>query len=179
MLLYSHMFQKMPAARRLFIRGDIEKTALRFLDMFGFLIRQVKNPNQMGLIKTLQGLGKRHAGWGVQTEYFEPMLNSLHASLSDHFKHTYTVRVKFCMEQLFTCAANVMTGKDLYSIFSQRYSNIKKLNFLQSLEECLSDETGLEYLERFLIQSFCAELVYFHRTYKKFRGLIVRICIRI
>ncbi len=40
------MFQKIPLARRLFIRGEIDMQALKFLDMFGFLIRQVKDPDQ-------------------------------------------------------------------------------------------------------------------------------------
>ena len=122
LLLYCHMFQKIPSARRLFIRGEIDEQALKFLDMFGYLIRQLKDyESQNTLIKTLTSLGKRHNDWGVRYEYFEPMLNSLHSALSDHFKHTYTVRVKFCMEQIFCSAANIMTQQDMYNIFKQRY----------------------------------------------------------
>ena len=130
LLLYCHMFQKIPAARRLFIRGEIDEQALKFLDMFGYLIRQLKDYESVTtLIKTLQSLGKRHKDWGVRHEYFEPMLNSLHSALSDHFKHTYTVRVKFSMEQIFTSAANIMTGQDLHQIFTNRYAG-KNLFFL-------------------------------------------------
>jgi hemoglobin-like flavoprotein len=172
LLLYSHMFQKIPSARRLFVKGEIDKQALKFLDMFGFLIRQLKDPDQESLLNTLQGLGRRHGSWGVRMEYFQPMMLSLHSALSDHFQHTYTVRVKFCMEQLFSSAANVMTGQDLNSIFSTRYANIRSLAFLTSLEDCLSDEIGLEYLERFLTQSFCGELIEFHHMYKKYRGAL-------
>merc|ERR1712130_356083 len=173
LLLYCHMFQKIPAARRLFIRGEIDEQALKFLDMFGYLIRQLKDyESTTHLIKTLESLGKRHKDWGVRYEYFEPMLNSLHSALSDHFKHTYTVRVKFCMEQIFTSAANLMTGHDLNQIFMKRYAGMGHLAFLQSLEQCLADPTGKEYLDRFLVQSFCAELVSFEKHYKQYKGAI-------
>lgn len=173
LLLYCHMFQKIPAARRLFIRGEIDEQALKFLDMFGYLIRQLKDyESANSLIKTLQSLGGKHKAWGVRPEYFEPMLSSLHAALSDHFKHTYTVRVKFCMEQIFTSAANVMTGQDLNQIFTKRYAGMGHLQFLTSLEQCMADPTGKEYLERFLIQSFCAELVEFEKYYKQYKGAL-------
>eukprot|EP01083_Nonionella_stella_P089681 250301_1 len=173
LLLYCHMFQKIPAARRLFIRGEIDEQALKFLDMFGYLIRQLKDYESVTtLIKTLQSLGKRHKDWGVRFEYFEPMMSSLHAALSDHFKHTYTVRVKFCMEQIFTSAANIMTGQNVGAMFGNRYAGMGQLTFLQSLEACLADPTGKEYLERFLIQSFCAELVEFESYYKQYKGAL-------
>lgn len=58
LLLYCHMFQKIPSARRLFIRGEIDEQALKFLDMFGYLIRQLKDYESTNtLIKTLQSLG--------------------------------------------------------------------------------------------------------------------------
>ena len=46
------------------------------------------------------------------------------------------------------------------------------LAFLDSLEQCLADPTGKEYLERFLVQSFCAELVDFEKYYKQYKGAL-------
>ena len=46
------------------------------------------------------------------------------------------------------------------------------LVFLDSLEQCLADSTGKEYLERFLVQSFCAELVEFEKYYKDYKGAL-------
>jgi hypothetical protein len=166
------MFQKIALARRLFIKGEIDTQALKFLDMVGWLIRRLKSPETGTLIESLVSLGARHSSWGVKIEYFQPMLEALHAALSDHFKHTYTIRVKFCMEQIFAVSTNVMTGHDVGVVFRTRYVSSNHLRFLNSLEECLADPVGQEYLTRFLIQSFCGELVEFLNVYKQYRGAL-------
>ncbi|ETO21309.1 hypothetical protein RFI_15895, partial [Reticulomyxa filosa] len=89
-----------------------------------------------------------------------------------HFKHTYTVRVKYCLERIYICAARVMTGQEYDVLFQNRYASLLNATFLRSLPDCLEDSLGREYLFRFLVQSFSGDLISFYERFKDFRGAV-------
>lgn len=78
--LYAQMFQKMPKCRKLFLRGDIDQTAKRFLGMMQWLIHQMYNGNieSQDFWQPVIDMGKKHREWGVEYHHFLPMLQAFH-----------------------------------------------------------------------------------------------------
>ncbi|ETO19271.1 hypothetical protein RFI_17959 [Reticulomyxa filosa] len=75
--------KKIPLARRLFIRGNVDTQALKYLDMAGWLLRLLRKSDQASVLKSLQMLGIQHASWGIKTEYFLLFEECLHCALAD------------------------------------------------------------------------------------------------
>ncbi len=90
----------MPKARKFFLGGVIEENALKFLDMFGWLIRSL-NRKDVDMFSALDDLGKKHKEMGVTSEFFKPFLSVLHATLSEHFEMKYTIAGAFARAVFF------------------------------------------------------------------------------
>jgi len=168
--LYAQMFRKMPECRKIFLRGDIEKTSEKFLGMIGWLIDELYRQNSNVWAK-VKRLGKVHRSWGISYEHYLPMLEAFHLTFQEQFPKLYTLRVKFCIENLFMNAAKIMTEKDFITLFAERVQDLETLEFLDSLDACLAHSTGREYFERYLEQTFCAEYVSFLRSFDEFKQL--------
>jgi len=168
--LYAQMFRKMPECRKIFLRGDIEKTSEKFLGMMGWLIMELCSQN-INVWTKVKKLGKLHRSWGISYEHYLPMLEAFHLTFQEQFPKVYTLRIKFCIENLFMNAAKIMTEKDFVTLFAERVQDLETLEFLDSLDACLAHSTGREYFERYLEQTFCAEYVLFLRAFDEFKQL--------
>jgi len=168
--LYAQMFRKMPECRKIFLRGDIEKTSEKFLGMMGWLIMELTSQN-VNVWTKVKKLGKLHRSWGISYEHYLPMLEAFHLTFQEQFPKVYTLRIKFCIENLFMNAAKIMTEKDFVTLFAERVQDLETLEFLDSLDACLAHSTGREYFERYLEQTFCAEYVLFLRAFDEFKQL--------
>jgi len=168
--LYAQMFRKMPECRKIFLRGDIEKTSEKFLGMMGWLIMELHAANCEVWAK-VKKIGRLHAKWGINYEHYLPMLQAFHITFQEQFPKSYTLRIKFCIENLFMNAARIMTEKDFITLFAERVQDLETLEFLDSLDACLAHQTGREYFERYLEQTFCAEYVSFLRSFDEFKQL--------
>eukprot|EP01083_Nonionella_stella_P164945 547553_1 len=168
--LYAQMFRMMPQCRKIFLRGDIEKTSEKFFGMIGWLIMELHASNNEVWAKA-KVLGKAHKKWGISYEHYLPMLQAFHVTFQEQFPKLYTLRVKFCIENLFMNCAKIMTGKDFVTLFAERVQDLESLEFLDSLDACLAHKTGREYFERYLEQTFCAEYVSFLRAFDEFKQL--------
>lgn len=185
-LLFANLFKKQPLCRNLFADSDISKQSLRLLDMFGWLLRSlVKEKNQMR-IRTLKSLGDRHVKYGIKSEFFKPMLDSLSDALQEWFGTNYNSQTRIALTTLFQTACNQMmkqAGQRAPFIRMELNSpqeNNKSMNgatndgnnayrWLRSLDHCLADPMGFSELEKFCATIYSSELAEFHKAYRIYR----------
>mmetsp|Transcript_66048 Transcript_66048/g.105109 ORF Transcript_66048/g.105109 Transcript_66048/m.105109 type:complete len:424 (-) Transcript_66048:201-1472(-) len=165
--LYTNIFKLFPPARNLF-KKDIELQAKHFFGKFRWIILNLREPDTKRLMKSIKKLGKYHRGIGIKDEWYPVPLQALHQTLYDAVQDRYTSRIRFCFEQLYTVVANIMTDQDFESLSSEKISNF--LHSLGKLEDCLNDEEGIQYLELYMAQQFCVELILFYKDYRRFKN---------
>eukprot|EP00485_Elphidium_margaritaceum_P008621 CAMPEP_0202708164 /NCGR_PEP_ID=MMETSP1385-20130828/20424_1 /ASSEMBLY_ACC=CAM_ASM_000861 /TAXON_ID=933848 /ORGANISM="Elphidium margaritaceum" /LENGTH=363 /DNA_ID=CAMNT_0049367075 /DNA_START=84 /DNA_END=1172 /DNA_ORIENTATION=- len=195
-LLFANLFKKQPLCRNLFADSDITKQSLRLLDMFGWLLRSlIKEKNHMR-VRTLKSLGDRHVKYGIKTEFFRPMLDSLSDALQEWFGPSYNAQVRIALTTLFQSACNEMMKQagqrapfgrldaqassnggnmqqygDMHS--NQDSYGMKSYRWLRSIDHCLADPMGLSALEEFLSKTYQTQLVEFHKAYRIYRCCLV------
>jgi hemoglobin-like flavoprotein len=67
-LFYAHLFADDPSVRPLF-RGDMIQQGEHLMKMIGLAVSKLDEPDV--LIPALQGLGQRHAGYGVRDAHYD------------------------------------------------------------------------------------------------------------
>ena len=67
-LFYANLFEADPGVRGLF-RGDMIVQGERLMAMIGLAVAKLDDPDV--LIPALQGLGQRHAGYGVRDAHYD------------------------------------------------------------------------------------------------------------
>lgn len=82
------------------------------------------------------------------------------------------------MDEIFTLAAQIMTGEDLKKSIKlndilQSFANEDDIEFTKDLDQCLESTIGREYLYTFLQQTFCDEMVLFLQTIHKFKKQLI------
>jgi len=152
----------------------IEQTAIRYLQMMGWLIRHLVTDN-IDLCALLSKLGAYHQNMGIRINHYEPMLQAIHETFSYYFDHDYTIEVKYAFDEIFTLAAQMMTGCSLKQsshllALSEQFQG-DEIPFLKSLNVCLQSNIGKEYLYRYLQQTWCDEIVIFWKTLSRFKAL--------
>eukprot|EP01084_Bolivina_argentea_P216138 367209_1 len=90
--------------------NNIEKTSLKYLDMMGWLIRHLIT-DDIDLYALLIKLGLMHQQIGINITHFNPMLQSVHETFSYYFENEYNIEIKYAMDEIFSLAAQVMTGQ--------------------------------------------------------------------
>eukprot|EP01083_Nonionella_stella_P196695 723509_1 len=141
------------------VRGVREP--VRYLDMMGCLLRILAN-NEIDAAKTLRMIGCSH---DVDISYFSAMLNALHDTFCALLDKEYGVSLRYMLDVVFLHSVRIMRGETM----SDRWECLNGLRFLESLDECLFDEFGSQYLFHFLNQSYCKEISKFVLLYNKFK----------
>jgi hemoglobin-like flavoprotein len=104
-LFYSHLFAADPGLRPLF-KGDMQQQGDKLVQMIGAAVGKLDD--LPGLVPALQGLAKRHAGYGVQAAHYDKvgaaLLQTLDEGLGDEF--TPPVRAAWC--EVYGTIAEVM-----------------------------------------------------------------------
>eukprot|EP01084_Bolivina_argentea_P216139 367215_1 len=151
---------------------NIEKTSLKYLDMMGWLIRHLVT-DKIDLYVLLLKLGTVHQSLGVSIKHFAPMLQSMHDTFSYYFTTAYNIEVKYAMDEIFSLAAQVMTGEALkcnqyLNDITQQFQE-NQIPFLENLQVCLKSSIGREYLYRYLAQTWCDEISMFLKSLYRFK----------
>lgn len=152
----------------------IQSMSLKYLDMFGTLIRYLSqdiNSAYPLLIK----LGALHRNMGISIEHYGPMLRSLHETFSYYYPKRYNIQVKYAIDVLFTMAAQIMSQQQLNQTFylddvAKSSLNKNNMGFLQSLEQCLKSSMGKDYFYSYLQQTYCDEIVIYLQLIAKFHS---------
>jgi len=89
LLFYKRLFEIDPSLRPLF-RANIEEQGRKLMQMLSAAVHLLEDPDS--LIPVLEGLGRRHAGYGVRDEHYDTvgqaLLWTLNAALGDFFTPT-------------------------------------------------------------------------------------------
>eukprot|EP01084_Bolivina_argentea_P264399 447862_1 len=156
-------------------KKTIEQTSIQYLDMFGWLIRHLVTDN-IDLHALLTKLGAQHQRMGIKITHFTPMLQAMHDTFSYYFETKYTIEVKYAIDEIFSLAAQLMTGESL--AHSTHLMDITKqfqgddIPFLKNLNVCLDSSIGKEYLYRYLAQTWCDEIAVFIKSISRFKKLM-------
>lgn len=85
-LFYKNLFAAAPQLRPLF-KGDIDQQAAKLMQMISLAVGKLNEPEL--LLPTLQQLGKRHAGYGVEPAHYgivgAALIDTLQQGLGDRF----------------------------------------------------------------------------------------------
>eukprot|EP01083_Nonionella_stella_P058237 152600_1 len=161
--------------RNLHQSKTMKNATAKYLDMMGWLIRQLVS-NNIDLYHLLDKLGAFHRQIGIQIRHFPPMLAALHDTFAHYFKNNYNIEVKYAMDEIFSFTAQIMTGQNLNC--SSHLRDITKqfedahIPFLKNLNTCLTSSIGREYLFRYLSQTWCDEIVLFFKSLQRFKHLM-------
>eukprot|EP01084_Bolivina_argentea_P024027 44846_1 len=154
---------------------QIENMGLKFLDMLGWLIRHLVTDN-IDLHTLLVRLGIMHQSMGIKIDDFNPMLQAMHETFSYYFISAYNIQVKYSFDEIFSLAAQAMTGQDLkynsHLLQITEQFQEKEIPFLTNLKVCLTSTVGTEYLYKFLSQTWCDEIVIFLQALCRFKNVM-------
>eukprot|EP01084_Bolivina_argentea_P175980 304615_1 len=151
---------------------SVEETSLKFLDMMGWLLRQLIT-DKINFYDLLTKLGIYHTQMGFSLQHFDTMLDAMHETFSYYFEQKYSIQVKYSMDEIFTLSAQIMTGQNLKNALhlhdlSKQFQG-KDIPFLANLDACLKCTIGKEYLYRYLAQTWCDEMVIFEQSMRRFK----------
>ncbi|MGN6460570.1 MAG: globin family protein [Pseudolabrys sp.] len=104
-IFYERLFATSPALRPLFKNG-VDEQAQKLIDMLALVIGNLKNPT--GLIGMLEGLGRRHGGYGVKDEHYAIVGEALVWSLQKVLGADFTPVLRDAWVALYTVAADTM-----------------------------------------------------------------------
>jgi len=108
-IFYDRLFAIAPDLRPLF-KNDIDQQAQKLMDMLALAIGHLKNPT--GLSVMLEGLGRRHVGYGVQDQHYAIVGEALIWSLQKALGADFTPPLRDAWIALYTVAANTMKSAD-------------------------------------------------------------------
>eukprot|EP01084_Bolivina_argentea_P101377 181770_1 len=102
------------------------------------------------------------------------MLQSMHQTFGYYFERKYNIEVKYAMDEIFSLAAQIMSGQPLKGHLNDITKQFqgKQIPFLKNLRTCLHSSIGREYLYRYLATMWCDEIVMFLQSVFKFKLLI-------
>jgi len=167
-LQYFYLLEQHPEVKQFFAKDKIEETALRFFDMFGWLIRSL-TLDGVNLWRVLTKIGGAHCSMDIKVHHYALLLDAFHHAMSKSFTQNYTIEVKYCIDQIFTIATCIMTGHNYDQLsFGERVLELNDCRFLRNFNTCLDNEIGREYLYRYLGQTYCSEIVIFLQLYQEY-----------
>ncbi|MCW5686211.1 MAG: hemin receptor [Pseudolabrys sp.] len=108
-IFYDRLFAIAPDLRPLF-KNDIDQQAQKLMDMLALAIGHLKNPT--GLSMMLEGLGRRHVGYGVQDQHYAIVGEALIWSLQKALGADFTPPLRDAWIALYTVAADTMKSAD-------------------------------------------------------------------
>jgi hemoglobin-like flavoprotein len=105
LIFYRRLFALDPSLRRLF-QADIEAQAQKLMAMLGQAVDLLEQPARLNSI--LKELGRRHAGYGVQTAHYEIVGEALLGMLDDVLGDRCTPEVRAAWTKLYGLMATAM-----------------------------------------------------------------------
>lgn len=104
-LFYDNLFELDPGLKSLF-KGDIQAQGAKLMQMIDVAISKLDKLDV--LIPVLQGLGMRHAGYGVQAAHYETVGAALLKTLGQGLGDAFTPQVRDAWTTVFGVMASVM-----------------------------------------------------------------------
>jgi hemoglobin-like flavoprotein len=104
-LFYLRLFQLDPDVKVLF-RGDLEVQGRKLMQMLGVAVQCLDDMEQ--LVPTVQDLGRRHAGYGVQDHHYATVGEALLWTLEKTLGSDFTPETRAAWATVYTFIATLM-----------------------------------------------------------------------
>ena len=106
-LFYQNLFAADPSLKPLF-KGEMPEQGKKLMQMIGAAVGKLNDLPT--LVPILQGLGKRHAGYGVQDSHYQTVGAALLKTLGQGLGADFTEEVKEAWTAVYTVMADVMVA---------------------------------------------------------------------
>jgi methyl-accepting chemotaxis protein len=106
-LFYQNLFTADPSLKPLF-KGDMPEQGKKLMQMIGAAVGKLND--LPALVPILQGLGKRHAGYGVEDSHYQTVGAALLKTLGQGLGADFTEEVKEAWTAVYTVMADVMVA---------------------------------------------------------------------
>jgi hemoglobin-like flavoprotein len=106
-LFYQNLFTADPSLKPLF-KGDMPEQGKKLMQMIGAAVGKLNDLPT--LVPILQGLGKRHAGYGVEDSHYQTVGTALLKTLGQGLGADFTEEVKEAWTAVYTVMADVMVA---------------------------------------------------------------------
>lgn len=104
-LFYQNLFTADPSLKPLF-KGDMEDQGRKLMQMIGAAVGKLNDLDT--LVPILQGLGRRHADYGVQDAHYGTVGGALLLTLSQGLGEGFTPAVRAAWTEVYGVMAQVM-----------------------------------------------------------------------
>ncbi len=104
-LFYTNLFEADPALKPLF-KGNMDEQGKKLMQMIGAAVGKLKELD--ALVPVLQGLAKRHVGYGVKDEHYGTVGAALLKTLEQGLGPAFTPQVKASWTQVYGVMSSVM-----------------------------------------------------------------------
>lgn len=104
-LFYQRLFELSPSLRPLF-KGSMEDQQRKLMSTLAIAVEGLRQP--AAIIKAVQELGKRHAGYGVKAEYYEVVGEALLWTLEQGLGEAFTPQVRRAWEEAYKFLSEIM-----------------------------------------------------------------------
>jgi hemoglobin-like flavoprotein len=104
-LFYQRLFELNPSLRHLF-KGDMKEQERKLMATLALAVEGLRQPEQ--IIRAVQDLGRRHAGYGVKDEYYEIVSQALLWTLAQVLGVEFTAPVRKAWEEAYTFLSEIM-----------------------------------------------------------------------
>ncbi len=106
-LFYDNLFKLDPGLRPLF-KGDMRAQGDKLLQVIGMAVAKLDEVET--LIPVLQGLGERHAGYGVRAQHYDTVGAALLQTLEQGLAADFTPAVRQAWSDTYALMTRVMIG---------------------------------------------------------------------
>jgi hemoglobin-like flavoprotein len=106
-LFYQNLFAADPSLKPLF-KGEMPEQGKKLMQMIGAAVGKLNDLPT--LVPILQGLGKRHAGYGVEDSHYQTVGAALLKTLGQGLGADFTEEVKEAWTSVYTVMADVMVA---------------------------------------------------------------------
>jgi methyl-accepting chemotaxis protein len=106
-LFYQNLFAADPSLKPLF-KGDMPEQGKKLMQMIGAAVGKLNDLPT--LVPILQGLGKRHTGYGVEDSHYQTVGAALLKTLEQGLGADFTDEVKQAWTEVYTVMADVMVA---------------------------------------------------------------------
>ena len=105
LVFYQRLFTLDPSLRPLF-RTDIDEQGQKLMQMLGVAVALLEQP--FALAPTLEALGRRHAGYGVEDRHYDTVGTALLDTLEEALGLAFTPEVRDAWAALYVIVASSM-----------------------------------------------------------------------
>lgn len=104
-IFYGRLFETDPSLRRLF-KGDMKEQGKKLMAALGVVVSNLKQPEKV--IGTIQDMGKRHGGYGVEDQHYDTVGAALLWTLEQGLGEDFTADVRDAWTVAYGLVADTM-----------------------------------------------------------------------